>query len=147
MSQQSPVSTRARGEGSLKLFCNWRGELRRGLQFPEYHDLCQVPQVCTDVSSCNAEPQKTENCCSSLLFSAPLSLFCCCWIFQPAILPMFYNLHFLIYKARSKSHTSDIFFLPQVHFEEHPVQQAWRKTITNNRIMKIIVGPKIKSIA
>jgi hypothetical protein len=31
--------------------------------------------------------------------------------------------------------------------EEHPVPQAWRKTITNNRLMKIIVGPKIKSIA
>jgi len=25
--------------------------------------------------------------------------------------------------------------------EEHPVPQAWRKTTTNNRLMKIIVGP------
>ena len=41
----------------------------------------------------HSEPQKTENCCSSL-FSAPLSLFCCCWIFHPAILPMFVTTKF-----------------------------------------------------
>jgi hypothetical protein len=29
----------------------------------------------------------------------------------------FYSLHFLIYKARSKSHISDIFFLAQIHFD------------------------------
>jgi hypothetical protein len=29
----------------------------------------------------------------------------------------FYSLHFLIYKTRSKSQISDIFFLDQIHFD------------------------------
>jgi hypothetical protein len=36
----------------------------------------------------------------------------------------FYNLHILIYKTRSKSHISYIFFLAQIHFDGIEIEEV-----------------------
>ena len=40
------------------------------------------------------------------------------------LLLWFYNLHILIYKTRSKSHISDIFFLPQIDFDGIEIEEV-----------------------
>jgi hypothetical protein len=40
------------------------------------------------------------------------------------LLVRFYNLHILIYKTRSKSHISDIFLLPQIHFDGIEIEEV-----------------------
>jgi len=40
------------------------------------------------------------------------------------LLVWFCNLHILIYKTRSKSHISDIFFLPQIDFDGIEIEEV-----------------------